>query len=166
MYQRIVVPLDGSTTAEQALPQAERMARTFDVPIHLLAVVDLTQMPWYGQYGMSLEHTATEREVARERSTVADYLESVASRLRDAGLVARTELRRGRAAREIVAATGAGDLLVIASHGRSGVTRWLMGSVAEDVLRHASVPILLIKAPTPEAARVPVPAQEAVAFGS
>jgi nucleotide-binding universal stress UspA family protein len=90
-------------------------------------------------------------------------LEIVATRLRASGLVVRTESRRGHAAREIVAATAPGDLIVMASHGRSGVTRWLMGSVAEDVLRHATVPILLVKAPVAGAERVPVYAQEAVA---
>ena len=149
MYQRIVVPLDGSKLAERALPEAERLARLIVAPIHLVRVIDLTQLPWYGQFGMVMAYEAAEPALTEESTTASSYLQTIADRITTSGLVAETEVRRGHTARELVATTQPGDLIVMASHGRSGVTRWFLGSVAEDVLRHATVPILLIKAESP-----------------
>jgi nucleotide-binding universal stress UspA family protein len=146
MYQRIVVPLDGSDVAEQALPEAQRLALLTGAPIHLVRVIDPTQLPWYGSYGVVMD-AATVQGVLGDEERMGDaYLSSVAKRLEEMGITANTELRRGRAARELVAAAKTGDVIVLASHGRGGITRWLLGSVAEDVLRHASVPVLLIRA--------------------
>jgi nucleotide-binding universal stress UspA family protein len=149
MYQRIVVPLDGSELAEKALPEAEQIARLTGAPIHLMRVIDLTQLPWYGQFGMAMEYAAVEREVGDESTAAATYLENIARRFADSGLTVNTEVRRGRAARELVAVAKPGDVIVIATHGRGGITRWFLGSVAEDLLRHSPVPILLIRPETP-----------------
>jgi nucleotide-binding universal stress UspA family protein len=151
MYQRIVVPLDGSTTAEQALPEAERMARLAGAPVHLVGVVDVAQIPWYGQVGMAMEYAAVEQALADECAIASIYLQTIAERLTASGLTADVEVRRGHTAAELEAAAKPGDLFVMASHGRSGITRWLLGSVAEALLRNAPVPILLIKAGPPEA---------------
>ena len=154
MYQRIVVPLDGSKLAEEALPDAERLARLMDAPMHLLRVVDLTQLPWYGQFGGAMEYVASEQALAADDEAAASYLQTVAERMTASGLSVVTEVRRGPTSRVLIAATRPGDLIVMASHGRSGMTRWFLGSVAEEILRHASVPILLVKAPEQEIARV------------
>lgn len=146
MYQRIVVPLDGSELAEEALPDAERMARLTGAPILLLRVVDLTQLPWYGQFGMSMEYVASEQVILGDADQATTYLGTVAERIAAAGLAVTTEVRRGLTSRALIEATEPGDLIVMASHGRSGMTRWFLGSVAEEILRHATVPVLLIKA--------------------
>ena len=146
MYQRIVVPLDGSELAEKALPEAEQMARLTGGTVHLVRVVDIVQLPWYGSFAPAMDYATVQAALTDEDNAAANYLSEVAARLTGAGLTASVETRRGQVPREIVAATKPGDLIVMASHGRSGVTRWLLGSVAEEVLRHASVPVLLVRA--------------------
>jgi nucleotide-binding universal stress UspA family protein len=81
-----------------------------------------------------------------ERRQAEAYLAAIAARLAADGLTVTTEVRPGFAAREIVAALQPGDLLVIASHGRSGLGRLFLGSVAEKVTREAREPVLLVRA--------------------
>jgi nucleotide-binding universal stress UspA family protein len=158
MYRRIIVTLDGSELSERALPEAERLARVTGSPIHLLQVVDPTQIPWYGQYGMAMEFAAVEESLGAERTRAEEHLAEIVSGLEKRGVHADIEVRRGSAAKEIAEAAQPGDLLVMASHGRSGLSRWFLGSVAEAVLRHATVPILLIKAPVEAIAESKAPA--------
>lgn len=146
MYQRIVVPLDGSELAEKALPEAERMAKLTGAPVRLLRVVDLVQLPWYGNFAAAMDYITVQKAIEDEENSASTYLRTVADRLTSSGVTADVELRRGRVTREIVDAAKQGDLIVMASHGRSGISRWLLGSVAEDVLRHATVPVLLVRA--------------------
>ena len=146
MYEHIVVPLDGSKLAEEALPDAERLARLTSAPVHLVRVIDLSDLMWHGQSGWVMEDTAAEHALAAESTAASSYLETIAERLVGAGLVAETEVRRGQPSREVIAAARPGDLIVMAPHGRSGVTRWFLGSVAEEVVRRAEVPVLLVRA--------------------
>ena len=153
MYRRIIVPLDGSGLAEEALVQAEGLARLTGASLHLVRVVDYTHLEGYGPYApLAVEYASAERVVANETAAATDYLREIQARLAGGGLAADYEVRRGRIAREVVDATRTGDVVVMASHGRSGVSRWLLGSVAEDVLRHATAPVLLVKV---DAAQVP-----------
>jgi nucleotide-binding universal stress UspA family protein len=145
MFDRIVVPLDGSELAEQALPQAEELARLTGAPIHLVRVIDPTQLPWYRSLGMATDYVAVEGALRDEDRESDTYLNSVAKRLAESGIEVDWERRRGRTDRELIAATKPGDIIVMVSHGRGGITRVLLGSVAEELLRHASVPILLVK---------------------
>jgi nucleotide-binding universal stress UspA family protein len=146
MYQRIVVPLDGSELAEKALPEAEQMARLTGGTVHLVRVVDLVQLPWYDNFATAIDYGTVQAAISGDENAAATYLREVSARLTEAGITTSVETCRGLVPREIVAATKPGDLIVMASHGRSGVTRWLLGSVAEEVLRHASVPVLLVRA--------------------
>jgi nucleotide-binding universal stress UspA family protein len=145
MFRRIVVSLDGSGLAEEALTQAIDLARLTDVPIHLIRVVDYTRLERYGPYALALEYSAVEPVLTAEQTEATAYLREVAARLTADGLTADVEVRQGRIARELVAAAKPGDVIVMASHGRGGLSRWLLGSVAEDVLRHATVPVLLVR---------------------
>lgn len=146
MYRRIVVPLDGSELAEQALPEAEQLARLIEAPMHLIRVVDPTQLPWYGMFAANMDY-ATVQGVLGDGTKQADsYLSAIAQQTEERGLAVDHEVRQGRSSRELVASVKVGDLIVMASHGRGGITRWLLGSVAEDLLRHAPVPVLLVKA--------------------
>lgn len=149
MYTRILLPLDGSELAEQAIPEAERLAKLTGAPLHLIRVVDVTQLPWYGAYGMAMEFSAVETATAEEGVVATAYLKGVAERLGGAGLTVETEVLRGPTARALVYAAREGDVIVMASHGRGGIARWILGSVAEELLRHATVPILLVKAVDP-----------------
>ena len=153
MYRRIVVPVDGSDLAERALPQAEALARLAGAPLHLVRVVDLTGLARYGAIGLHAEATAFQLVLANEETVARGDLERTARGLRERGASVTTERRRGDAATEIVGATGPGDVIVMATHGRGGVTRWFLGSVAEEVVRRAPVPVLLVRAlPVPAAA--------------
>ena len=149
MYQRIVVSLDGSALAEAALPHALQMARLTRAPLHIVRVVDASvaysTYGTYGTYGMAGGYMPMADMFEEDRRTAAEYLESTQSRLADDVVSVTTELRDGQVAREIVAATAEHDLLVMTSHGRGGLERWFMGSVAEEVTRHATVPVLLIR---------------------
>jgi nucleotide-binding universal stress UspA family protein len=148
MFERIVVALDGSEVSERSLPAAEELARRLGAPLHLARVADPT---WFrfGATEAALDYAALGGVLAEEEQAARDYLEQVRARLGERGLTATTEVRRGFAAQELVALARADDLLVMASHGRGGPARWLLGSVAEDVTRRAQAPVLLIRATKP-----------------
>ncbi len=145
MYNRIVVPLDGSDIAEQALDPATEMARLMHIPVHLVRVLDVHPSDFASVYGSFVMPIDT-GEFAVERETAEQYLLETERLLQQGGPVITHELRYGPAQNGIVEALKDGDLLVIASHGRSGMSRWFLGSVAEAVIRQSTVPVLLIRA--------------------
>jgi nucleotide-binding universal stress UspA family protein len=157
MYTRIVVPLDGSEIAEAALVQAEHMATLTGAPVHLVRVVDLTENDAVSMYGMMADPSAVSTLLADEVETAQQYLDMVQQRIVKSGHRATNELRRGPVASALIDATKPGDLLVMASHGRSGIARWFMGSVAEDLIRRSTVPVLLVKATTYKGKQEPRP---------
>lgn len=146
MYTRIVVPLDGSDVAEQALAPAEGLATQLGVPLHLLRVVDFPSSDYTYVYGYMTETSLMAERLRSERRLAEEYLAETARTIADRGPEVTTELRNGPAVRELMAAMQAGDMFVMASHGRSGLARWYLGSVAEQVIRSATVPVLLIRA--------------------
>jgi len=146
MYQRLVVPLDGSDIAELALVEAEKMAVLTHAPIHLVRVIEFDGQDTYAVYGVMADPMTVSYLLSDEDASATHYLESVAQRLADHGHRVTSEVRHGTAASELIAASRPEDLYVIASHGRSGIARWFMGSVAEEVVRRSSVPVLLIRA--------------------
>lgn len=146
MYQRLVVPLDGSDIAESALVEAEQMAALTQALIHLIRVVDVTDRDTASIYGVMADPSDVSVLLTDEVDAARQYLESIAQRITEHGYHVTWEVWRGPAANQLIAASKPGDLYVMASHGRSGIARWFMGSVAEDVVRRSSVPVLLIRA--------------------
>lgn len=154
MYAKILVPLDGSAFAEQALPHAQRLAAVTGGEIHLvsvaplledqgLAVVDLYPVYVYREYLVDQAH-----EMKRVRDELQNYLQQVALRLQAAGHQTQTVIRFGQPADEIIAyaeETGC-DLIAMSTHGRSGLGRWVYGSIADKVLRGSTIPVLLVRA--------------------
>ena len=142
MYTRILIPLDGSKTAEKVLPYARFVAGTLKLPIELLAVVDIVELA---------THISAER--ARYLDTmIADSVRNSEQYLRE---IARTfpnstkcTVEKGKAEQVIIetAALDKGTLVTMATHGRSGMNRWLLGSVTEKVLRGGTNPMLLVRA--------------------
>lgn len=146
MFNRIIVPLDGSPFAEQALEIACGLAKPLNLPIHLIRVTD----PYPLHLGSYIDYTGyaeTDKLIAEEASS---YLEAVVERLKNQGQTVSFEVLRGVAADQVTAAAGKDDLIVMTSHGRSGVVRWFMGSVAEDVMRRGKGSVLMHRVQTAE----------------
>jgi nucleotide-binding universal stress UspA family protein len=141
-HEKILVPLDGSVTSEAVLPAVEKLASAFGAGICLLHVVPTMVFP-----------VTMEGNAECEQITVActkdgeNYLRKIEKLLKDKGFKVECLLQRGYAAQRIVEQSDREDIGLIAmtTHGRSGVSRWLMGSVAEKVVRHATKPIFLVR---------------------
>jgi nucleotide-binding universal stress UspA family protein len=146
MYRRIVVPVDGSLLAEEALPHAQELARAFEIPLHLLRVVDGTVAGRYDPVGQGMSDLPVHEVMQQERDTAHAYLDAKQEQLARTGLTVTTELRGGSVVRELLLAAREGDLYVMASHGRTGMQRWFMGSVAEEMTRQSRIPVLLVRA--------------------
>jgi nucleotide-binding universal stress UspA family protein len=151
MYEKILVPLDGSELAESVLPHVETIARGCSVvEIVLLRVCEapsiLADYP-EGKDKSWEKHVG--RMTTNEQQQCNIYLGDVEKQLRDRGFSVRTESRLGKPADEIInyANENNVDLIIMASHGRAGVSRWAYGSVADKVLRSSCVPVLLVKVP-------------------
>jgi nucleotide-binding universal stress UspA family protein len=145
VYERILVPLDGSESAEAVLPFAEKVAGPLDAEVILLQAIPASRAGF----------------VVAARVQAECYLGSLADRLASKGIRVQTGIRFGSAPAAILGAADAwdADLIAMATHGRTGLDRLLFGSVAEAVLREAQVPVLMIrtsvKAATPAGERTP-----------
>lgn len=148
MYQRILVPVDGSPTARVGLAHALKLARATGARLKLLYVVDELMFVTSIQ-----EYAAYSEELARLlREGGAQVLAKALADAREAGVEAETELAEGgtgRVADAILdeARRWNADLLVLGTHGRRGLRRLALGSDAEEVVRRAAVPVLLVKEP-------------------
>ncbi len=142
MYKKILVPLDGSELAKMALDQAEKLAKTFDAEIILFQVVPF--MPIYGSPELVTPLIVDEKQ----KEAAEKYLLNLGEELKKRGLRVAATVRTGQqVAVEIIdfaKETGV-DLIIMCTHGRSGISRWVMGSVALKVLTRAETPILLIR---------------------
>ena len=151
MYKKVLVPLDGSKLAECVLPHVEKLAESGMVKeIILLRVCDSPSI--VADYPETKNKTwdkHVERMTTNAQQACGLYIEDVEQSLKDKGFKVKAESSLGKPAEEIVnfANKSKVDLIIMASHGRSGVSRWAYGSVAEKVLRSICVPVLLVKAP-------------------
>ncbi len=152
--KKLIVPLDGSERGETVLTHARILAKQRSlepVTISLIRVCDPPIAPSY--YSPELSGIPLnwgefmEQEVARCRQIAAEYLEQVAARLSSQGIRCETEVLVGKAADEIVDYAGRNphSIIIMATHGRSGLSRLVYGSVAESVLTSVTNPILLTK---------------------
>jgi nucleotide-binding universal stress UspA family protein len=141
MYRRILVPLDGSKLAEQALRHAAVHAEQFGAELVLLKVLGPLPEPSMAGRGPVQRAEETSALLAR------DYLEGVAAGLREQGFSVQAETVEGKPYLEIVRfAEGQEiDLIVMSTRGQSGISRWLLGSVTDRVVRGATVPVLLVQ---------------------
>jgi len=143
--RKIVVPLDGSERSEAILPVVERLAGPFDLAIELLRAIE--PLPAYA--AAEISSARTEEMIALEEADAEGYLRKAATPLEAKGLRVTRSVGRGLAVDVILrrAEEAAAGLIAMSTHGRTGVGRLLIGSVAERVLRSAPVPVLLWKAP-------------------
>jgi nucleotide-binding universal stress UspA family protein len=140
MFTRILVPLDGSANAEKALPHARALARALEIPIILITVIG-TAADFFTKRARCLD-TLIEDSMRNSE----EYLKKISKTFPVASIQYRVE--KGRAEDAIItnAAADIGTLITMASHGRSGLNRWLLGSVAEKVVRGANNPVLVVRA--------------------
>jgi nucleotide-binding universal stress UspA family protein len=158
MYQRIFVPLDGSHLAEQVLPYVEALAEKFNSNVTLLRVTTSPEMlivptginpiatevpvtPYVEDMG-TFAHTL---EVEREET--AKYLDAVAERFRSRGIEVVCDYLEGPPAQIILEHASAlnAELIAMSTHGRGGLARLVLGSTADEVLRKATCPVLMVR---------------------
>ena len=142
MYRKILVPLDGSEMAEAVLPHVEMLARANGCEVVLLRVA---LNPAY-QFAMT-DPAMLGVLVSDMQADAEKYLQRVTAQLQERGLTVSAETAEGYTAECIlqVAQEKGVDLIAMSTHGRSGVARWLIGSVADRVMRTAKVPVLLVR---------------------
>jgi len=144
MFGQIMIPLDGSERAEQALPYAEYVASASGATLHLVCVVERPSA--VRAQGVGAPVNVYEPVIAAQREEATAYLERVRARLEGDGRSVQVELLDGDEASALLDyAHAAGiDLVVMTSHGRAGLTRWALGSVADRVAHGSAVPVLLV----------------------
>jgi len=143
MYTKILIPLDGSKTAEKVLPYARYLAGKLKIPVELLAVIDMAEMATHIPAEKARFFDSMIEEGVKNS---ASYLRGVAGTFGDTDVKCAVE--KGQADAVIIekAETDTRMLICMATHGRSGLDRFLLGSVAEKVLRAAANPLLLVRA--------------------
>jgi len=145
LKRTIVVPLDGSERAEHILPYIEALGKQRGVEMKmnvvLFGVSEFVALP----QGHVLSSESEREEVGRNKHLVEEYLERIEERLKKAGLNVRSEVRIGNAAEEIINYVEADPpyLIAICTHGRSGLSRWVFGSVAQKILHQAPTSVFV-----------------------
>ena len=145
MYKRILLPLDGSAMSEQALPIAVNHVKCFKSELVLFRVISpLTKSYRTGMATVS----AIERAEEQLRVMTNDYLEKIATSLREDGLEVSVVTRIGVPYKEIIGFSEQNDidLIVMCTRGESGFTRWLLGSNTDRVIRGTRVPVFVVPA--------------------
>jgi len=140
IYKKILVTLDGSEFSERILGHVTAIATGCNVPeVILLRVTEPVQQAY--QMGEDRQREAEKRIKAE----ATEYLSQVADRLKQEGIVAKTVVVQGKADEEILDYINNNqiDLVIMSTRGRSGVSRWVFGSVANRVVRHSMAPVLV-----------------------
>jgi len=143
MFSKILIPLDGSKTSEKVLPYARYLAGRLKIPIDLLAVIDAAEMATH----VSAENARLlDAMVPEATASSENYLRGIAGTF--AGGTVKCAVEKGRVEDVIIekGEMNKGILIAMATHGRSGLNRFLLGSIAEKVLRGATNPLLLVRA--------------------
>ncbi len=143
MYTKILVPLDGSRLAEQVLPYARFLMARLKVPVELLGVIDLAAIAIsvHSHNARYLSRLADESRRASET-----YLERISKTVPEVSITSSVETGKPE---EVIIEKAARDKrtsIAVATHGRSGVKRWTLGSVTEKVVRHSRSPVLVVRA--------------------
>lgn len=140
--KRVMFPLDGSQLAEQAAPYVEALARALSLEVLLVRVVDI-DYPVYASSAYAQMARFTDNRI----NEATKYLEGVSRDFKSRGLTVRTRVLRGSPARALLdlAHETPNDLIAMTTHGRSGLSRWLTGSVAEALIRASGDPVLVVR---------------------
>ncbi len=153
MYERILIPLDGSKLGESALSSVEELVTKLSpetkVEITLLQVLTFPSHVYITDEYYGTEIAYSDKEIESFKQNVNKYLEKVAESLKGKGATVTTKVATGNAAEEIIKAADEinADLVAMSTHGRSGLSRWAFGSVTDRVLRGGAKPVLVVRAP-------------------
>jgi nucleotide-binding universal stress UspA family protein len=148
MYTMILVPLDGSELSECALEHVKKVASLGgSSEVILLRVVEpisANEAAAWAQSGYTITDVQN-----KNKASAQEYLSQAAEQLINQGISARSEVIEGRATESILdyAEKNKVELIVMSTHGRSGISRWTFGSVADRVVRHSPIPVLVISPP-------------------
>ncbi len=156
MYKKIMVPLDGSKLAECVFPHLTTIVKGCETPAVVLVRV-AEPAAWLFGTGTDGARVYTEEQAAQDRQRLAKleaadaqkYLAMVASQLKLGDAAIQTSVLEGKASEALAdySSKNGFDLIVMSTHGRSGVSRWLLGSVADRLMRSSLVPVLMVRAP-------------------
>jgi nucleotide-binding universal stress UspA family protein len=149
MYQNILVTLDGSELAEAALPHLEIVYKACQKPkVMLLRVVEPISFQNSEAIGVMTPEMIDEVESQQEEEA-NKYLNQVSQKLGNVGIPVSTEVASGKSADTIIEYVNKKniDLLIMSTHGRSGISRWVLGSVADRIIRSVCIPVTIIRAP-------------------
>lgn len=142
MFDRILIPTDGSDATKPAVDMALDLAETHDATLHVLFIVDQPpSVSGTGEGFSGLDNLLDELEDEGHRAT-----NEIADQARESDVETETAVRRGNPHDDILAYANERDieLIVMGTHGRTGVKRALLGSVTENVVRHAETPVLTV----------------------
>jgi nucleotide-binding universal stress UspA family protein len=148
MYQHVMVPLDGSELAECVLPHVRAIAVGCSVvKVTLVRVVEPLLIR--GSVGVRISPEEKERLEKQSMDEAKDYLDQIAKSLKESGVAAESEVLSGDVVSKLVdyANMNEVDLVIISTHGRSGVSRWVWGSVTDRILRAVCVPVTMVRSP-------------------
>jgi nucleotide-binding universal stress UspA family protein len=150
MYKKIMVPLDGSELAECVFPHLETIAKGCEsTEVIIVQAVEPLSVP----YGIEVWQFTSVKQVeafeTHQKTEAEKYLKKVIARLKKTGVNAKAKVIFGKAGEALsdYATKNKVDLVIIATHGRSGISRWVWGSVADRLVRSVSVPVLMVRAP-------------------
>jgi nucleotide-binding universal stress UspA family protein len=142
MYKKILVPLDGSKIAEGVLPHAKALAHSEGAEIILLNVVANPAVEF-----AFADPSIAAQTIAEEEMLGKKYMKEIEARLKSEGFNVSSIITEGSAANAILKASEemGVDAIAMSTHGRTGPAHWLIGSVAEKVVRHSKIPVVLIR---------------------
>ena len=146
MYNKILVPLDGSETAESIIPHVKEIASGCHVStVVLLRVIEQPETGASSSWGGVVSSQQLDTIVKKVMNEATTYLSKVADELKKEGMIIQTRIIQGSPADSILdyAHENNIDLIIMSTRGRSGIARWVFGSVAEKVVHHSPVPVLL-----------------------
>ena len=144
-FNRIVLPLDGTDASAAALPVASELARRLSLPVLAVSTINLvplTSPSMVQDIGMAMN---VEDVYEETRDSAEVWLSAASKQLTADGVQNTTEFLNGSAASAIESLTRPGDLIVMATHGRSGVDRLLSGSVSDQLIRSGAAPVLVVR---------------------
>jgi nucleotide-binding universal stress UspA family protein len=152
MFERILVPLDGSKVGEAAIPVIKqlltRRASGAKVDVYLLSVITLLRH-WVVVGEASAPVSYTDEELALIKDRIKKYVDQTGETIASCGVTVHSMVATGNAAEEIIKAADEtnADLIAMSTHGRSGLRRMAFGSITDKVLHRSSIPVLMVRAP-------------------